>query len=596
MSVSERPAAKAAIYRLGPRTFVPLTRGAISNFTDPMTNAMSLSRIDVRAMLKSVECGKLPLSTQGLRFFLHELTHHATFANSVGGARAALSVSVCARASIGPQPGSRAGLWLAQRDDIVLRCFEIVMEPLIEGLALFAEHDVRWSTSPYASHPLLHLLSMFLAVDAGKATLDAINDDKTQRGGQFSLERGEQAYRDWIDNYLMTARTGSSWVGEKRLLLRQPLLGGAGPPYLLGYLAVKRVYLTLRRVNRGFWDTDLFLMLLLKYWFSNDSTAELLLALDDAHLLKVQETIAQFSECFQDMWEELYKAPSKIVPELLAALDAGLSKVNPTSVLGLSAGVRTAADNLNVFVPRFQKHRLLLRLGMVRVNVATDQDKGIARVREADTVEETELFRCPYLAIGDQGEFPGSVEIVRTYDGKITAIVVLGPTGLVAVRDLCGGEWNDPPLAELFDDLPSLEHVEASAAAYGKSGFARMWEHEDFRETNEHQVKQADELRTSAYLQLAFRMGDQALRAQALELLGTSGFEGLFPDREELKELALFSLHFGGPGSPLGVVEQRLQRPADGLLAQLHLFNGRSREKLGIDLFEIDGDYVTAAV
>src|SRR5271166_3319821 len=151
-----------AFYRLGPRTLVPLERKDIENFTDPMTNQTSLSRTDVLAMLEVTNPDDTPLSDQGIRFILHECTHHASFANRVGYARSALSTSVCGRASIGTPPDGRAGLWLAQRDDVVLRFFEVVVEPLIEGLALFSEHDIRWGKSPKASHPLLHLWSLFL--------------------------------------------------------------------------------------------------------------------------------------------------------------------------------------------------------------------------------------------------------------------------------------------------------------------------------------------------------------------------------------------------------------------------------------------------
>jgi hypothetical protein len=163
-------------------------------------------------MLKNADCGDLPLSDQGLRFFLHEVTHHASFANSVGMARSALATSVCSRASIGLPPRGRADLWLAQRDDIVLRFFEILIEPLAEGLALFAEHDIRWGESPVASHAMLHLWSLFLFMKAGRATLDGIKGETQQNDVKSILEKGSKIYGDWINDYLMGARTRDYWV------------------------------------------------------------------------------------------------------------------------------------------------------------------------------------------------------------------------------------------------------------------------------------------------------------------------------------------------------------------------------------------------
>lgn len=595
MTIAEPTQLKAAIYRVGPRTIVPLVRGRIENFTDPMTNQVSLSRIDVRSMLKKADPTDVPLSDQGLRFFLHEVTHHASFASSVGNARAALATSVCGRASVGVPPTERAGLWLAQRDDIVLRFFEMMIEPLVEGLALFAEHDIRWGKSHLASHPMLHLWSLFLALKAGGIALDGIKGEARQDDELSIVGKVRQKYDDWINDYLISARTREYWVEQKARLLRQPILGASGPAYLLGYLALKRAYLVLRRVSPGYSDSDIFLMLMIKYWFSDDRITELLVRFDDAHLLSVQNTIGEFVERVQDMWDELYKGPGEIARRLIIDIEYGGSrKINPLSPVGLSIGIRTAADSLNVFVPRFFKHRLVLRLGMIRVNIISSRDAGTAAVRDAETNEE--LLRCPIVGLADIGEFPGSIEIVRSYDGRITALVVLGKSGLVAVRDLFGEEWNAPDMIALFDDLPSLEHVEASAKAYGQSSFARRWEEDDFRDTNDYVMNQAREICVSTYLQLALRRGDKDRLAKATETLGTVGFVALFPERADLDELALLSLHFGGSGNSIDSIAKRLERPSAELVERLDSFNVRSRAVLGIDVFEVDGTFATAAI
>ncbi len=268
------------------------------------------------------------------------------------------------------------------------------------------------------------------------------------------------------------------------------------------------------------------------------------------------------------MWDELYKGPGQIARRLIVDIDNGDSReVNPLSPVGLSIGIRTAADSLNVFVPRFFKHRLVLRLGMIRVNITSIRDTTTALVRDAETNEV--LLQCPIVGLADIGEFPGSIEIVRSYDGRITALVVLGKSGLVAVRDLFGEDWNDTEMVALFDDLPSLEHVEASAKAYGQSAFARRWEEDDFRDTNDSIINQAKEFCVSTYLQLALRRGDKDGLAKAAETLGSAGFAALFPEHADLNELALLSLHFGGSGTSIDSVAKRLERPLVELVAQL---------------------------
>jgi len=148
----------------------------------------------------------------------------------------------------------------------------------------------------------------------------------------------------------------------------------------------------------------------------------------------------------------------------------------------------------------------------------------------------------------------------------------------------------------MVDDLPSFEYVEASAKAYEPSVFARRWEEEDFRETDEHIMNQARELCKSVYLQLALPKFEKGRRDSAEETLSTAGFAALFPSSTDLNELALLSLHFGGPGTSIDVVAKKLERPVEDVVARLQYFNGCSQRALGIDLFEIDGSMATAAI
>ena len=191
-------------------------------------------------------------------------------------------------------------------------------------------------------------------------------------------------------------------------LLKQPLLGGSGSPYLLGYLAIKRAYLMLRKGNLGLSDSDIFLLVLNGHWFSDLRITELLLRVEDRDVMSVQQTIAEFAERFQDMWDELYMNPGKVAAHIIKNLGPRDDKQNgPDLEFELLAGMRMAPDALNLFVPKFSKYRLVLRLGMIRVNIDSNKQTRIASVRDAKTNDE--LLQCPLVKLADTGQFPGSI-------------------------------------------------------------------------------------------------------------------------------------------------------------------------------------------
>jgi hypothetical protein len=91
------------------------------------------------------------------------------------------------------------------------------------------------------------------------------------------------------------------------------------------------------------------------------------------------------------------------------------------------------------------------------------------------------------------------------------------------------------------------------------------------------------------------RRAEKDQLAKVAETLGTAGFASLF-DRATLKELALLSLHFNGPGSSVELIARKLGRSVDELVTRLQSFNVRSQAALGVDMFEFDGDFATAAI
>ena len=592
----EAPAATAAdrsepetLVRLGPGTLVPVARGLKKIFTDPMSNVMSIENSAVRRLLEPACPGAVPWSPSLLRYSLHELTHHATYAGRVGRALAALAISVAARTDVGPAPEGEGKLWLGQRDDLVLRAFQAMNDPLVEGLALFAEHDIRWGECPDASHPLLHTVGLFFAAEAGAARLAALSSATDD-----PIAAGDAAYAASINDRLSEARRG--WVEEKVRLLSQPLFGGADAPapYLLGYLAVKRAYLQLRSVCKPLDEPDLFLLLMLYYWFSDKETADLLVELNDTDRVSSQQTIGVLAEHIQDLWSGLYRSPMSALRRMATALMEGPVRFAPIDHFTLALGARSAFDAINIFVPRFQKHRLTLRLGVLHVVIATESGEGRASVCDAFTGER--LLDCPVVPNSDQGEFPGTVEIVRSYDGRLTAVAVIGPTGLVAVRDMFSADWNDPELVEAFDDLPSMEHAEAAAFSYCDGVFYKSWKDGDLAKIDASVMSQVIAVRDLVHLQRAFPGARAERREEIATGLGPNGLAAIFDDQAELREVARYSLLFGGPGAPVAEVAKAEGVAEAGLAERVARWNERARPLLGVDIFEITDGVVTSAI
>lgn len=574
-----------AVYRLGPSSFVPSARGSIQPFVDRISNAVSIRHEDFMALVKDATPGALPLSDESMRALLHELTHHATFANNVGRAQSALAISVAARASIGVAPKGSGDLWLGERDDLVLRYFRMLFEPLMEGLALFGEHDIRWGPLPIASHPFSHLWPLFFereCTDAARRVLAT--------GGPDAKERARNEYAQSINARLANARTSEDWIDSKLLLLEQPLSGYlGGPPYLLGYLATKRAFLEWGR-NPVLRDSDLYLMMMIHHWFADEEVALLLLEPNDAHLIRVQNTLSKLLDRFQDRWSDLYKNPLEILRSLENSFD---QRKEYFGLFEAYEGIRTACDSINAFVPKFAKHRLMVRIGFVRVNVET-KNNGRAEIRDAKS--GSMIFECPLVENSDIGEYPGTIELVRTYSGDITALLVIGPTGLVGVRELFSSNWNSPEVVAMFDDFPSIEHAEAAAKSCRESFFAISWTEKENQEFDTAIMKDAVKFRDHIYLQIAFPGAREGRRLELLDRLGVAGFSSVFNDSAELREIARLSLYFGGPGAAVEDVARDLdQRPAD-LSQFIHKVNATSRNVLGVDVFTLEDGIAIAAL
>jgi len=553
-----------------------VTRGVAEPQTDQMSNAMLLDHEDVRNWIKIDKTGSLPLSDRTLRLLLHELTHHATFAGVVGNTLAALWVSTAGRAAFFPPTKEQGAISQHERDDLVARFSFQFIEPLVEGMALFAENDVTSGEDDLASHAILHLHGLFkdhrmVAQDAIAATKDA--DRK-------------------LNARLSTARSSAVWIEHKARLLSQPICGNhQGASYLLGYLATKRLFINMQSKSESTDKSDLFLYMMIGYWFGDLNLSEKLLAFQtDNDVIQVQKTLSAIVDRVYDLFDGLRMEPNSSIKDFFANLVA-FEETDSMSGVGLLMNLRVAPETINLFVPRFIKHRLILRLGFLRVDIDCLKAESEAIVYAANGGEL--LFSCPSTKLAGAGRYPGSVEIVRTYDGGVTALCVIGPTGLVAVRSIYDNHWNRPVLVELFDDLPSIEMSEAAQQDLARNPRAFCWD-DEYKEVNDHSMDQAILARDHLFLQAAFPHAPdhEVIRTS----LGKSGFAKLFPNEKDLNRVAMYSLLFGGSGQSTAVVGDKLKATARQIERDIEEFNLVGRSELGIILFEKNNEKFVSCI
>ncbi len=204
------------------------------SFVDPTTNEMVVSDFDLPEYLRWVR-GR-PVSSSGvLANFLHEWTHRWCFHSRVGSAIALLRMRAACRAYAG-----RSAF-----DDYV-RCMTAgtILEPLAEGLALFAEFDTYPGKSRWMSQTLATSLILFAP---------AVETD----GKPLLL----------LEALLQTLRKDPLLLERKAGIYAQP--ANVFDPYLIGYLSVRSLWCQMAAACSELDDRDLFLSYLRSYLYDD---------------------------------------------------------------------------------------------------------------------------------------------------------------------------------------------------------------------------------------------------------------------------------------------------------------------------------------
>ena len=230
---------------------------ASRSFTDPLSNIVVLSSVDIRRHAGEIQASDLPLEL--LPTFLHEMTHHWCFGSPVGIAQILLFYRARRTALQHLLQGERSNrdrLWTVADAVIRYEFAQQLMQPLAEGIALFAEHDASTGHSDLISEPLRLAGTLF---------------------AQGLAVRSDQRWRK-LPLVLAGARLTPLHIRRKADLLLQPLACKAGG-YLPGYLATKNLWMInlIHLKCSLFFDTDFFLNFFRSYFYDDWSMVAYLL-------------------------------------------------------------------------------------------------------------------------------------------------------------------------------------------------------------------------------------------------------------------------------------------------------------------------------
>lgn len=236
------------------------------SWTDAITNAALLGGFDGARYLAWLT-GRTIRIEAALPQFLHEFTHHWCFDSIVGNAIAQLVLRARRNALV---LGLQARFDQIESDVLRAHATELMLQPLAEGLALFAEFDITPGESRVESRTTTACLICF--------------------GFPIRSERAPVESATMVLRALLqTTRRQPATLERKAGIYAQPLECEAG--YLAGYLSVKAMWAQLASKAPLLHDRDLYLAFLRSYVYDD---ARLVLLMLDGELsdLEACEAIA----------------------------------------------------------------------------------------------------------------------------------------------------------------------------------------------------------------------------------------------------------------------------------------------------------------
>ena len=251
-------------------------------YTNPLSNTVVLSRFNLGEGLDTAAHMQLP--KRCVPQFLHEVMHHWCFNSPVGLALALLQIRAHRTAVsrlLSDSVDDRTRFAIAQ-DLSRVHCFLEFTRPVLEGLALFAEHDLTIGQSEIVSTPAMLTGLMF----AGR-------------------QNEPDAYLKLAPLIISSARLTPAHIRRKANLFLQPF-GGTPDGYLAGYLYIRLMYRIAVERCKAFVDADFFSHAFRNWVFDDWALVDLLLTDTDYEkwieemILYCQKRMAGFIQITSD--------------------------------------------------------------------------------------------------------------------------------------------------------------------------------------------------------------------------------------------------------------------------------------------------------
>jgi hypothetical protein len=573
--------------------FVDYDSHGIVGFTDIVSNTVILD--DVSPLSKTPEILAGALDLKFLPGIAHEAAHHACLDSPVGLALCSLWQS--SFSLWWEQVGAQA-LQLPARDLAVASVANTLLQPLLEGIALFSEHDLFTGESPVISRVTQRVAPLF---SRGRMlSLPSSDPDilrsLTSAGGDALFSAGHTAV-------LRLARSSDEWTERKQLLLSQSLKGSNR--YLLGYLAVKGMYAALVAACPEFSDPELFFVAVVRHFLHDEVLTDILSRVrnktEDPReaYINLAIDVDDLVKRFQDLFDELYANPKAVAKTAAESVLGGSSSGGDQLISGndFFLGLRTVGT-FNIAWPRLMKHRREFRFSfqpvlvrLARNDEATILDHAGQEVCRVPAVEGSR--RASWEEDQEVVEFEGAIEAVQLLDLNTFVVCILSHNGLVAVFDCQSGQWNPEELVKQLDDMPSAIAVEGAMHAFAEWQ-SRTRGREGVREAIEFYETQARQAVDLVYPQLMFRGWETNRRDRVTQAFDTRGVFSIYRTEDEFR-LAKLSLATG-LFSPIEYAAQVMELERDKLSQLVAQFNETSRQACGFEPFILTNEIIASRI
>jgi hypothetical protein len=503
---------------------------------------------------------------------MHELTHHSSLQSPVGMSLAALAVS---HTSVVGAVAEDAELLVGPAKDMVFyAAANTLLKPLMEGLSLFAEFDAVSGNVPIATWATQVASMLFCGDKLVKAVLAGKDPCSPLKAKIEAL------------------RLLPGTIARKRDLLRRGLQDPDG--YLLGYLLIKMIWVDQTARNKTWRNTDMFLMFINDYFFSDFNLALRLVSPAESSL---EHNLENLHAYLASRVISLSQNAQKFGLEFLA-YHLNQNSTRP-SYHGFKDSIheslqwewtRRTLRSLHWQTPDFLSGRTFPRVLAAPATVSIDEE-GLFNAAFADG---SPAFFGPALKVA-QPTTGASTQA----DGSVEAIVLLPQNGrsrprlllcvfmdkeLVATFDLKSHIFNDEDAASTCDKIGSYLAYESFAVQVDTE--RSFVPHGSL--LGKHLARYSGDAGTRCMTDLWGPFGlipdiDENERGGVAELLATNGMErALSLGSKSLGKLAHISLF---PLEPEPELSMKIDTSEDQ--KWIDDLNARSRQVLGFSLLAV---------